>query len=62
MTRRWNLLVRKMSPLLAAGMLLQAGSCAVDPNAIAQGLFSAIVNQLISNLVFGLFNIPISGF
>ncbi len=58
MTRRCNLIVRKLSPLLGAGLLLQAGSCAIDPAAVTQGLLSSILNQLIAGVVFGLFNIP----
>ena len=62
MTRRWNSMVRKTAPILTAGFLLQAGGCSFDPNSIAQGLLTAIANSLVSNLVFGIFNIPVSGF
>ncbi len=63
MTRHWNSIVRKMAPALSAGLLLQAGGCdIVDPNMIAEGLLTAIANNLISSFVFGVFNIPFAGF
>ena len=62
MTRRCNLFGRKLSPLLGAGMLLQAASCAIDPAALTQGLVGSILSQLIAGIVFGLFNIPVTVF
>jgi len=62
MMKYWNSLARKAGALLAAGLLLQAGSCAVDPSALAGGLMTAVLNNLISSLVYGVFNIPLSGF
>ena len=63
MTRHWNAIVRKTVPALSAGLLLQAGGCDIaDPNTIAQGLFTTIANNVISSFVFGVFNIPFSGF
>ncbi len=50
-------IVRRSLPLLGAGMLLQAGSCAVDTNALAAGLATSVVNSLISSFVFGAFNL-----
>ncbi len=62
MVRHWNSIVRKMAPILGAGLLLQAGGCSVDLSAIGQGLLNSIATNLISSVVFGLFNIPLSGF
>ena len=62
MTRCWNSFVRKAGPLLGAGLLLQVGSCAVDPNAVVGGLVTTVLNNLITSVVFGAFNVPLSGF
>ncbi|UCC29812.1 MAG: hypothetical protein JSU86_16600 [Phycisphaerales bacterium] len=62
MMRHWNSIVRKMAPVLGAGLLLQAGGCSVDLSAIGQGLLTSIATNLISSIVFGLFNVPLSGF
>jgi len=42
-------------PLLGAGLLLQATSCTF--NDLGASLASAITNQLITNFVFGVFNL-----
>jgi hypothetical protein len=57
MTRRWNRLLRTVTPLLTAGVLLQAGGCSVDANLVFQGLLSSVVDSLISSLVFGAFHL-----
>ena len=57
MTKRMYLIARRVVPLLSAGMLLQAGGCAVDTNALFTGLATAIANNLISSFVFGSFNL-----
>ncbi|UCF35071.1 MAG: hypothetical protein JSV78_07135 [Phycisphaerales bacterium] len=57
MKRRWDRLLRTATPLLTAGVLLQAGGCTVDANLVFQGLLSSIVDSLISSLVFGAFNL-----
>lgn len=62
MTRHWNSIVRKMAPALSAGFLLQANGCAIDTNALAEGVLTAVVNNVISSLVFGIFNVPLTGF
>jgi hypothetical protein len=62
MMKYWNSFARKAGPLLAAGLLLQVGSCAVDPTALAGGLLTAVLNNLITSVVYGVFNIPLSGF
>ena len=43
--------------MLGAGMLLQAGGCNPDINALAAGLATSITSNLITNLVFGAFNL-----
>ena len=62
MTRHWNSSVRKMAPILSAGLLLQAGGCNIDFGTTVQGLVSAAVNDLIASFVYGVFNIPLTGF
>ncbi len=62
MTGHWNSIVRKTAPALGAGLLLQANGCSLDLNTVVPGLLTTIVNNLISNFVFGVFNIPFSGF
>lgn len=62
MTRHWNSIVRKMAPALSAGLLLQANGCTIDANTIAQDVLTAVANNLIANIVFGIFNVPLSGF
>ena len=48
---------RKWAPLLAAGMLFQAGGCSLDFQGVAGGLITSIINTLISSLVFGTLNL-----
>jgi len=62
MIRYLNSFTRKAGALLAAGYLLQASGCAVDTTTLVGGLVTAIANSLISDVVYGLFNIPFSGF
>ncbi|RME37980.1 MAG: hypothetical protein D6788_08365 [Planctomycetota bacterium] len=60
MTGRLHRLSKRLMPLLAAGYLLQAGGCTtIDTNLITQGLLTAILNNLITDIVFGVFNVPI---
>jgi hypothetical protein len=58
MTGCWNSFVRKATPLLGAGLLLQAGGCTVDVNSLAAGLLTSIANNLIASYVFGVLNVP----
>ena len=53
MTKRWNAMTRKLAPLLAAGMLLQAGGCELNADTLATGLIASIANDLIAGIVFG---------
>ncbi len=57
MMNRFRLLARRALPLLSAGVLLQAGSCAIDTQSIAQGVATSVLNSLISSLVFGAFGL-----
>ena len=57
MTNPMTKVMRKISPWLAAGVLLQAGSCSVDTTTLATGLVQSLANALISDLIFGLFNV-----
>jgi len=60
MTNRWNALLRKFAPLLSAGMLLQAGGCSFNTDAIVQSLVLGVVNDLVASFLFGIF--PAAGF
>jgi hypothetical protein len=57
MSHRLTRLMRRVSPLLGAGVLLQTGSCATNMNEILAGLTNSIVNELITGIVFGFFNL-----
>lgn len=57
-TMQWNRLMRRAYPFFTAGLLLQAGGCGgVDFTQLATGLTNAIVNELITGLVFGSLNL-----
>lgn len=57
MTKRFNYLVRRIVPIVSAGLLFQANGCTMDTNTLVSGLASSIANQLISSFVYGAFNI-----
>ena len=58
MSDRLNRVMRRVSPFFGAGLLLQTGSCSgVEFNELASGLTTAIVNELITGIVFGAFNL-----
>lgn len=57
MTKRFNYLVRRIVPILSAGLLFQANGCTVDTNAIFGSLASTIATNLINSFVFGAFNL-----
>ena len=57
MTKRMYSIARRVVPLLGAGMLLQAGGCTFDNNALLTGLVTTIANNFISSYVFGSFNL-----
>ena len=60
MTNRWNALMRKVAPLLSAGMLLQAGGCSFNTDTIVQSLVLGVANDLVASILFGIF--PAAGF
>jgi hypothetical protein len=55
MTKRLDALVKRITPFLAAGMLLQASGC--DLTGTTSGLVTSIANALITNFVFGVFGL-----
>jgi len=57
MTKRFSSLTRKLTPWFAAGMLLQAGGCQFDVAEGAASLISAVGGSIISNIVYGAFNL-----
>ena len=57
MSNRLNRLMRRVTPFLGAGMLLQAGGCTVNFNELFAGLATSVVNELITGIIFGAFNI-----
>ena len=57
MTKHLNLMMRKLTPLLTAGVLLQTGGCEFDTANLSSGLITSIANSLISSFVFGLFGL-----
>jgi hypothetical protein len=42
--------------------LLQAGGCSFDLQTVTQGLVTSVANNLLASFVFGLFNVPLTGF
>lgn len=62
MVKRSNLIIRKLAPVVGAGMLLQAGGCTFDLQTVTQGLVTSVANNLLASFVFGLFNVPLTGF
>ncbi len=55
MTKRIDVLFKRITPFFAAGMLLQASGC--DVAGTVSGLATSIANTLISNFVFGIFGL-----
>ena len=55
MTKRMDALFKRITPFLAAGMLLQAAGC--DPAGTTSGLVTSVANALITNFVFGVFGL-----
>ncbi len=53
MMKHWNRFVRRISPIVAAGVLLQATGCDLS----VTGLLSSIGATLIQSFVFGAFNL-----
>jgi hypothetical protein len=57
MTNRLYFFGRRWAAIMGAGVLLQAGSCSLDTNALAVNLTTAIIQNVLANLVFGSFNL-----
>ena len=57
MSHRVNRTMRRLYPLLGAGVLLQTGSCATSLNELGAQLTAAIANELITSFIFGVFNL-----
>ena len=62
MTRSWNSIVRKMAPMLSAGLLLQVNGCSLDLRTVTQEIVTAAVNNMLASFVYGIFNIPLGSF
>ncbi len=43
--------------MLATGMLFQTGGCSFDTNSVFAGLTTQIVGSVVSDFVFGVFNL-----
>ncbi len=50
---------RKVAPLLSAGVLFQAAGCNFDSATLVNGLVSSVLNSIVTDLVFGVFNLPV---
>jgi hypothetical protein len=57
MSQQLHRFTRRIVTLMSAGLLLQAGGCTIDTNALVSGLVTAIANDLITGIVFGAFNL-----
>lgn len=57
MTKRLHFFGRRWAAIMGAGMLLQAGTCTLDTNALATNLATAIVQNVLANFIFGAFNL-----
>lgn len=57
MTYRLHSIMRRLGPLLGAGILLQASGCQFNPSELAAGLTTTVLNNLIASFVFGVFNV-----
>lgn len=57
MSQRFVKLCRQGMALCCAGALFQAGGCMTGTNEILAGLATFVVNNLVSSLVFGAFNL-----
>ena len=62
MIQHFDSFVRKTAVIFSAGMLLQAGGCSVDPTAGAATVFGLVLQRLVTDVVFGAFNVSAGGF
>ena len=56
MTRQVHKWTRRLLPVLAAGVLLQAGGC--TPSTLITGLLTTMASSVISQFIPGLFGLP----
>jgi len=52
-----HIVYRGLAPLMAAGLLLQAGGCTFDIDTIVAGLVTSIGTNLITSFIFGALNL-----
>jgi len=57
MANRMQKVMRRLAPVLGAGMLLQATGCQINGAELAAGLTSTILTNAITNLVFNWFSL-----
>ena len=57
MTKHLYFIGRRWAAIMSAGVLLQAGSCSLDTNALATNLSTAIIQNVLANFIFGAFNL-----
>ncbi len=57
MTNRLYFFGRRWAAIMGAGMLLQAGTCTLDTNALAANLTTSIIQNVLANFIFGAFNL-----
>ncbi len=62
MAKHFDSFVKKTAAIFSAGMLLQVGGCGTDITADGSALLSLILQRLISDIVFGAFNVSTMGF
>ncbi len=62
MAKHFDSFVRKTAVIFSAGMLLQVGACSTDVSANGSAVLSLIMQRLISDIVFGAFNVSTMGF
>lgn len=62
MAKRFKSFVRKTAVIFSAGMLYQAGSCVIDPVEGAATLSGFVLQRLVTDIVFGVFNVSTMGF
>ncbi len=58
MANRWNLVFRRIAPVLSAGLLFQAGGCAFNLNETLAGVFSSIATSYITSIVYAALSLP----
>jgi len=55
-------LVKKVSAVLSAGMLFQAGQCSLDEQALLTSLVNSVASVFVTDYVFDQFNVAQSPF